>query len=397
VHRPLKFAGHLAARGVETHVLAPDDPKWVSTDTDTRVPEAVAVHRVRFVGPRARRLSDELFGKHGSGLALAHFRHLFPRLLVPDEFVLWALTATPASVRVVRRYGIDVVMTSSSPASVHLVGAAVKRATGVPWIADVRDSLLANPDRRTDRALVRMKQAGERAIAHLVARYADAVVAATEAIAGELESIGAAPVTLIRNGCDFEDFAGLSYSAGDRFRLTHTGSFYGDRDPRAALRAVAASNANVIVRFAGDFRPRDHAYASDLGLADRIELHGHVPRRRALELQRNSEALLLLVPDSRGLGRGVVPAKLFEYLAAGRPILAAVPPDGEAAAIVRDADAGDVVAPDDVDAIRRVLARLLDRFEEGRLEPVRLSDEQRARHSREARVDELEALVNRVR
>ncbi len=382
---------------METHVLAPGDPKWVSTDDDTRVPGTVAVHRVRFVGPRARRLGDELFGKRGSGLALAHARHFFPRLLVPDEFVLWVLTATPAAVRLVRRHGIDVVMTSSSPASVHLVGAAAKRATGVPWIADVRDSLLANPDRRTDRALVRVKRTGERGIALLVAQYADAVVAATEAISGELESIGASPVTLIRNGCDFEDFAGLKYSAGNRFRLTHTGSFYGERDPRPVLRAVAASNANVIVRFAGDFRPRDRAYASDLGLADRIEVHGHVPRRRALALQRDSEALLLLVPDSRGLGRGIVPAKLFEYLAAGRPILAAVPPDGEAAAIVRDADAGDVVAPDDVDAIRWALARLLERFDEGRLEPVRLSDDQRARLSRQARVDELEALVNRVR
>jgi glycosyltransferase involved in cell wall biosynthesis len=397
VHRPVKFAAHLAARGVEIHVLAPDDPKWVSADSETRVPEAVAVHRARFVGPPARRLGDELFGKRGPGLALAHARHLFPRLLVPDEFVLWVLTAAPAAVRLVRRHGIDVVMTSSSPASVHLVGAAVKRATGVPWIADVRDSLVANPDRRTDRALVRAKQSGERSIALLVARYADAVVAATEAIAGELESIGTAPVTLIRNGCDFEDFAGLTYSAGDRFRLTHTGSFYGERDPRAALRAVAASSANVTVRFAGDFRPRDRAYASDLGLADRIELYGHVPRRRALELQRSSEALLLLVPDAGGRGRGVVPAKLFEYLASGRPILAAVPPDGEAAAIVRETDAGDVVEPDDVDAIRRALAELIDRFEAGGLEPVRLSDEQRARLSRQARVDELEALINRVR
>jgi len=378
-------------------VVTPRDPKWVYRDDDTRIPAGIAVHRVRFVGPRARRLGDERYGKRGAELAFAHLRHLFPRLLVPDQFAPWVVTAAPAAIRLIRRYRIGVVMTSSSPPSVHLVGAAVKRATGVPWIADVRDSLVASPFHSADHNLARAKQTGERKIARLVARYADAVVAATGAIAGELEAIGTSSVSVIRNGCDFEDFDGLAYTAEERFRLTHTGSFYGERDPRPVLRAVAASGADVIVRFAGDFRPRDRAYASDLGLADRIELLGHVPRRRALELQRGSEALLLLVPHARGRGRGVIPAKLFEYLAAGRPILAAVPPDGEAAAIVRDAGAGDVVEPHDVDAIRSALVRLVERFEDGRLEPVHLPDELRARLSREARVDELEAVVDRVR
>jgi glycosyltransferase involved in cell wall biosynthesis len=394
VHRPLKFAAHLAARGVETHVLTPYDPKWVYADAGVAIPDSIAVHRVRYLGPRARRLADELDGRHGLALARAHLRHVAPRLLVPDEFAPWVLTATPAAIRLVRKYGIDVVMTSSSPSSVHLIGAAVKRATGAAWVADVRDSLQANPDRRSERALVRAKQTGERGVAHLVARYADAVVAATAGIAAELESLSpSAPVTVIRNGCDFEDFAGLEYSQGERFRLTHTGSFYGRRDPRPVLTAVARSGQKVITRFVGDFRPRDRACAAELGLGERLELHGHVPRRRALELQRDSEALLLLVPEAGEPGRGVITAKVFEYLAAGRPILAAVPPDGEAAALVREANAGEIVEPGDVDAIGRALAGMVERFEQRRLSPVRLSGELRDRLSREARALELETLL----
>jgi glycosyltransferase involved in cell wall biosynthesis len=118
-----------------------------------------------------------------------------------------------------------------------------------------------------------------------------------------------------------------------------------------------------------------------------------VPRRRALELQRDSEALLLLVPEAGEPGRGVITAKLFEYLAAGRPILAAVPPDGEAAALVREANAGEIVEPGDVDAIGRALAGMVERFEHRRLSPVRLSRELRDRLSREARVVELETLL----
>ena len=70
----------------------------------------------------------------------------------------------------------------------------------------------------------------------------------------------------------------------------------------------------------------------------------YLPRPEALALQRDSEALLLLIPEADGRGRGVLSGKVFEYLAAERPILACVPPDGEAAALLRETDAGVVVA-----------------------------------------------------
>ena len=99
------------------------------------------------------------------------------------------------------------------------------------------------------------------------------------------------------------------------------------------------------MRFAGDVRAADREYAEALGLGDRIELLGYVSRRRSLELQRDSEALLLLIPDSGGRGKGVLTGKIFEYLAAERPILAVVPPDGAAADLLRETGAGIVVAP----------------------------------------------------
>jgi glycosyltransferase involved in cell wall biosynthesis len=397
VQRPLKLASHLAALGLETHVLAPDDPKWIYADERIVVPDSLAVHRSPFLGPRARRLGDQLYGKGAGAKALTHLRHLFPRLLVPDEVVPWLLTAVPSAIRLVRRHRIDLVLTSSSPSSVHLIGALVKRATGVPWVADVRDLLFTNPYRGLDRPLVRVKQGGERTVARLVARYADAIAAATGTIASDFDSLGtSAPVALIRNGCDFEDFVGLVYSRGERFRLTHTGSLYGERDPRPVLAAVARSGLDVTIRFAGDFRPRDRAYAAELGLGNRLELHGYVDHRRSNELQRDSEALLLLIEAADGRGRGVVSAKLFEYLAAGRPILAAVPADGEAAAIIREAKAGTVVDPDDEAAIRNALVSMVERFENGSLEAPRLSSEMKTQLARETRAAELKALLESV-
>ncbi len=397
VQRPLKFATYLPALGIETHVLAPSDPKWVHRDEELEVPSQAWVHRVPYVGPRARRPSEELHGTGGLERIARQGTLAFRRVLVPDASVLWNATAIPAALRVIRREGIDVVLTTSPPGSVHLVGAAAKRATGVRWVADLRDSLVAHPHRRAESAAVRLKERTEGMLGRLVSRQADAVVAVSDAIADEARALDArGPVLTISNGCDFEDFAGLEYRRGERLRITHTGSFFGKRDPKPFLEALARSEVDAVVRFVGGFRAADREWAERRGVADRIELHPYVPRRRSLELQRDSEALLLLIPEAGGRGRGVLSGKVFEYLAAERPILAVVPPDGAAAELLRQTGAAVVVAPDDVDGMRDALVRLDAAHRGGSLNGTPLPEEWRDRLSRRARVEELADLLRRV-
>lgn len=383
VQRPLRLAGHLADLGFDVHVLAPDDPKWVHRDESLEAPAGVTVHRTRNIGPRARRPAEELSERSGLRRLVLQTGIVARALLVPDASVLWNVTAVPAAIRLVRRLGIDVVLTTSPPGSVHLVGVAARRITGVRWVADLRDSLVAHPHRRRE---VR----GERALARLIAGRADAVVCVSHAIAEEAAALSPrGRLEVIENGVDFEDFAGLAYSRGERFRITHTGSFFGRRDPRPFLEALALSGPDVVARFVGDFREADRAYADRLDLGDRLELVPYLPRFEALALQRDSDALLLLIPEAEGRGRGVLSGKVFEYLAAERPILALVPPDGEAAALLRETGAGVVAAPDDVDGIGRALADLLARWREGRLEGTTLSPEVRAAVSGRARAEQL--------
>ena len=396
VQRPLKFATHLPSLGIETHVLAPDDPKWVHRDDDLLPPTQAWVHRVRYVGPKGRLPAEELHGLTGLERAGRKAALTFRRALAPDENVTWNLTAIPAAIRIVRREEIDVVITTSPPTSVHLVGAAVRRATGARWIADLRDSLVANPHRRTESALVRAKERTGESLARLVARKADAVVAVSEPIAEEMRTLGAERVETISNGCDFEDFAGLEYHGSSRLRITHTGSFFGRRSPRPILDALAASDADAVLRFVGDFRAADRDYAEQLDLGDRLELIPYLPRREVLAVQKDSEALLLLIPESGGRGRAVLSAKVFEYLAAERPILAAVPPDGAAAALIRETGAGTVVAPEDVDGLRVAIDSLHADFHGGRLNGTPLSPELKERLSRRTRSKELADLIRSV-
>jgi len=398
VQRPLKFATHLPALGIETHVLAPDDPKWIHTDAELPVPTQAWVHRARYVGPKGRLPAEELHGAVGVDLAVRRAKLLGRRLLVPDENVSWNLTAIPAAIKLVRSEGIDVVITTSPPASVHLIGAAAKRTTGVRWVADLRDSLVAHPHRRAESFAVRTKEQADRAMARLVARSADAIVCVSDAIAEEARELSPrGRVVTIANGSDFDDFAGLEYHRGERFRITHTGSFFGKRDPRPFLQALAGPGLeDVVARFVGDFRSADREWAEGLGLGDRLELIPYVPRRRSLELQRDSDALLLLIPEAGGRGRGVLSGKVFEYLAAERPILAAVPPEGAAADLIRETGAGVVAPADDVEALGAALTGLVERWRAGALEGSPLSEEWRDRLSRRTRVEEFAELLGEV-
>ena len=398
VQRPLKLATHLPALGIETHVLAPDDPKWIHVDEGLPLPADATVHRARYLGPRGRKAGEELRAARGLRRAVLRVRLLPRRFLVPDENVPWAITAIPAAIRIVRREQIDLVITTSPPNSVHLIGAAVQRATGVKWVADLRDSLILHPHRRAESVVVRLKERTDHWVARLVARRADAIVAVSEAIAEETR--GFTPrgeVVHITNGSDFDDFDGIAYTPGERFRITHAGSFFGKRDPRPFLAALKAlDDPAVVARFVGDFRSADREWAEAQGFGDRLELIPYVPRRRSLELQRESEALLLLIPDAGGRGKGVLSGKVFEYLAAERPVLAAVPPDGAAADLIRAAGAGIVAAPDDPEALRAALAELVGRWRAGTLDTVHLSDEWKERLSRRTRVRELAELFARV-
>jgi glycosyltransferase involved in cell wall biosynthesis len=396
VARPLKLATHLPELGIETHVLAPDDPKWLYRDDELTIPAQARVHRARYVGPRGRLPAEELHGLEGLERALRRAGLFSRRLLVPDEFVSWGLTAIPAARRIVREEKIDVLVTTSPPASLNLIGAAVRQATGVAWVADLRDSVAANPDRRVESLAVRMKERVQASVAGLVAKRADAVVTVSDAISEEMRDLGAERVETIPNGCDFDDFEGLEYRPGERFRITHTGTFFGPRDPRPFLSALAEADGSVVARFVGGLRSADREFANELGLGDRVEEIPHVPRRSALELQRDSEALLLLLPEAGGRGRTVPSGKIYEYLAAERPILAAVPPDGVAAELVRRADAGVVVAPDDVAALTAAINGLRARWEKGALDNGSLSPELKERLSRRTRSREFAELLREV-
>ena len=356
MQRPLKLAQYLPALGIETHVLAPDDPKWIHADPELRVPTQAWVHRARYLGPEGPQAGrGAARQRRGSTRAStqARLRVAAParagreRDLEPDRDP----GRDPHRARRGHRRRDHHLAAGLRPPRRRRRQACDRRARGSPTCAT--RSSRTRTGARSRRPCGRRRRSTRR-VARLVARSADAIACVSDAIAEEARALSPrGPVETIANGCDFDDFAGLEYRPAPRFRITHTGSFFGKRDPRPFLQALADSGLDVVARFVGDFRSADREWAEGLGLGDRLELIPYAPRATALELQRDSEALLLLIPEAGGRGKGVLSGKVFEYLAAERPILAAVPPDGAAAELIREAGAGVVAPPDDVDALAR--------------------------------------------
>jgi glycosyltransferase involved in cell wall biosynthesis len=291
--------------------------------------------------------------------------HPLSRVIVPEPLAAaWTPFARREALRLNGRERFDCVITSSPPESVHAVGRALARR-GVAWVAELRDAWTFEPIRP------RFPTAAQRSLDELLERrwlgVADEVVCVSLPAAEDLRARLGIDARLIPNGWDpdLDEPGGAPEAAPildpERISIVYTGRFgsYG-RDPRPLIRALArlaaedreaASRLDLVI--AGPLTEAEaELMATDVSPA-RIVLAGSLPRRVALALQRSADVLLLVASPKR---TQLLNFKLFEYLAAGPPILA-LAAGTEAGRVVAEAG-GEVVGADDVAAIVGALRRL---------------------------------------
>jgi hypothetical protein len=295
------------------------------------------------------------------------------KVVVPDlALVGWVPFALPAALKLAREERPDVVWTTGPPPSTNLIGLALQRRLGIPWIADIRDGW------RFERNHGDFPLAPQRALDafldRTLTRAADRVTAVTRPIALDAhERLGAAHATTISNGFDLDELQTLSgpppegLLSPDRHSLLYTGRLgYVKRSPQATLdglRALKAADpttaARIEVLFAGPLEDDERAQIEAPDLAGMTRVLGSLDRTTTMRLQRAADTLLLITtgnPSETG-------QKLFEYLAADRPVLV-VGDRTEAARIVTEARAGAAAPMEDPTAIARTLANLVN----GRIE-----------------------------
>jgi len=276
-------------------------------------------------------------------------------LSLPDEQGGWFPFAVIKGMNLIRRKGIDVIMTSGPPHSVHLIGACLTKLARIPWVADFRDPYLDSNYLRP--------AAGEEDIRRKLARRLETwfmsratfILTTTKRYTELLQSrypLDKHKMFTLPNGFDLEEFDGIPREKEKKFTISYLGSLYWHRDPELVLRALSEligekqiNPSNVMVRFfvpPGEASKVLNAVIPKYGLCGIVETGPWLPRRYALEVMVRSHVLLLLAED-QPLS---IPGKIYEYLGAGSEILA-ITRDGATADLLRETGTGIVVSPDD--------------------------------------------------
>lgn len=360
--RTLRFAEELPALGWQPRVLTVHPSAYVETDpAPGAVPPATPLLRTGALDT-ARHLS--LFGKYPGWLAR------------PDRWVSWLATAVPAGLRAVRRFRPDVLWSTYPIATAHLVGYWIARLTGLPWVADFRDPMAHDgypADPAVWRSFLRTEQK--------VFAQARRMVFVTDGAAALYRSrypAAAARVAVIENGYDegaFQDAAAASAGQAPPGPgptvLLHSGVVYPEwRHPgplfaalRALLDAGSLAPGDLVLRF----RASGHddfiaSLARTHGVQQCVQVLPALGYRAALAEMLQADALLLL---QSGGCNDQIPAKAYEYLRAGRPVLALTDPAGDTAGLMRRAGLPDLAALDDAPAIAQALARFVQAVRAG--------------------------------
>lgn len=401
IQRTLRFVQHLPRFGWEPLVLTAHPRAYQDTSDDQMrdVPEGTVVERA-FALNTARHLA--LFGRYPGSLAL------------PDRWATWRFGAVPAGMAMIRRYRPDAIWSTYPIATAHVIGAVLAKKSGLPWIADFRDPMAQDGYPADPRAWQAYRRIEEEAL-----RNAVASVFTTPGCAAlyreRYPDIPAARSVVIENGYDEDTFAraeaeraqqnSASEASGmsrqrSRFVLLHSGVVYPDeRDPRPLFMALgrlkqqgALSADTFCLRLrASGYDPMLEALARSCGIDDLVSLDLAIPYHLALQEMLEVDGLLIMQASNCNQQ---IPAKLYEYVRAKRPVLALTDPVGDTASTLRAAGLASIAQLDDAASIAEAIPAFIARVRAGResiATPAAI-----AASSREGRAKSFAALLDRV-
>ncbi len=364
VARPVHLAKYLPRHGWEPVVLC-------SGEGDDRGPSGEKV--LRAAEPFARRRTADA-SPSGTGTGLLK-RLLKKYVLVPDGKRLWLKPAVAAAESLIKSENIDCIVSTSPPETSHLVAGKLKSKFGVPWLADFRDGWTFEPPRNefpvSRRRSARMLKMEARTLDR-----ADAVTSATLPI--NQDFIARYPARRERlhylpNGFDPENERKDAPTSGEKkLRFLFTGRFSLSSEeitPEYLFEGlrIAAAKEPALARtgeftLMGQFTDGEKALAN--GLEGMVNWRPFADRSAAIALQHRAAVNVLVTSRAR---KSVATGKVYEYLAARRPILA-LAEGNEAERIVRETDSGLCVPPDDANRISDAILGLLKMWKEGGLE-----------------------------
>ena len=393
VQRTLRFVQHLPISGWQPIVLSAHPRAYPASSADLlkEIPPGTVVERA-FALDAARHLA--IAGRYPGFLGR------------PDRWRSWALGAIPAGLRLIRQYRPDVLWSTYPIATAHHIALRLHRLTGIPLVADFRDPMAQEgypEDPRTWQAFNRIEQG----LASDAAKLVFVTPSARAMYRARYPAVADDRFEMIENGFDEESFAaaeaGLDYTPLNAgcFTLLHSGIVYpSERDPSALFAALGRLRREGRIG-AGALRIRFRApvhdellrrLASESGTEDWVEVLPAVPYRQALEEMLRADGLLVMQASNCN---EQIPAKLYEYFRARRPILGLADPAGDTGVTMRNSGVAHIARLEDTFAVEAALTSYLATVRAG-TPPAPVLPRLSAM-SRLARASELAAVLDDIR
>ncbi|MBR4826995.1 MAG: glycosyltransferase [Bacteroidales bacterium] len=383
VQRWVKFTKYLSRMGWHCIVYTPSNPEQLARDesliTDISpdvevikrpIWEPYALYRKFFKASKPGAGVNQLNGQKKS-FAQKLAVLLRGNLFVPDPRVSWVKPSVKFLSKYLKDNPADTLVTTGPPQSMHLIGLGLKRRMDIRWIADFRDPW-TEMHYFKHMGLLPWTAARHRRMEQSVLEEADTIIAVSAPVREDFQKRTPKPVVLLTNGFDEEDFnrSAPSLPAG-RFTVVHTGLFASDGNPLKLWDVLARKcsedrgfKQQLRIRLAGKTDPEIFEALRVRGLSDNVDNLGYLPHYQTVVEQRSANVLILPLRQEPEYEKAL-PGKIFEYLAARRPVLGIGQENGAAAAVLKDAEAGVMYDWDREEPVRNYIESCWERHLSG--------------------------------
>lgn len=384
VIRVSKFVKYLPLFGWEPVVLTVDPkyyPAYIYSDTSllSEFAENIQIFRTPVLKNKYMlNLESKVFTSEGSKRPSfkRRFNNIFKRvilsLLLPDRCILWLPYAFKKGLQILKGQIIDIIFAVTPPHSTALVGYLLSRLTKTPLVIDVKDDWIGNPFfENKHKFLIKIEKGLER----LVVSHAKNVISVTEEsrdlFLKKYPFFNKDKFIVVPNGFDPDDFLNRKNRPpirGSKIRVIYTGNLNIKRDPAPFLRALKGldSQDSFQVFFVGLIHDRHKQVIKDLDLENIVSCIDYLSHCECINYLLNCDLCLLIIPEEEG-SNTAIPGKIYEYIMAGKPILALTGKESASAKLIQNQDLGWVCDFRDKDAIKVILMEILGRYKGNKL------------------------------
>lgn len=378
VQRWLKFVKYLRDFKIEPVVYVPENPEYPLIDTSllNEVPEGITVYKQPIFEPYrfASFLSKKKTKQISSGIIQTKNQSITEKLLlwirgnffIPDARKYWVRPSVTYLHGILEQEGIETIVTTGPPHSVHLIGHYLKEFNKVQWIADFRDPWTSIGYHKKLK-LTNFAKERHKELERLVLNSADKIVVTSATTKREFRQLSSKPIKVITNGYDTN--RPTEVVLDEQFTISHIGSMLTGRNPENLWQVLSelikeheSLKKQLRLQFIGVLSKDVFMSLEAYGLEPFVTVVGYVGHDVAIRYQQQSQVLLLAEINSEET-RGIIPGKLFEYMASGRPILGLGPKDWEVAAIVSQTKTGAIFEYASHNDLKNVLLNWFHQYE----------------------------------